>query len=113
MLYYFQPTTYDRLGGAPILVLYPLRVMVKRPRTLDPPKNHARKVRTEGFGRLISGVAGPSLIPLVLSNFGFGAVYSLVGSVALIAVAIVFVFGRETHGRTLEESADPNALDLR
>lgn len=61
---------------------------------------------TEGFGRLISGVAGPSLIPIVLSNFGVGAVYSLVGSVALIAVVIVFIFGRETHGMTLEQSAD-------
>jgi putative MFS transporter len=64
---------------------------------------------TEGFGRLISGVAGPSLIPIVLSNFGVGAVYSLVGSVALIAVVIVFIFGRETHGMTLEESADLHA----
>lgn len=62
---------------------------------------------TEGFGRLISGVAGPSLIPIVLSNFGVGAVYSLVGSVALIAVVIVFIYGRETHGLTLEQSADP------
>ncbi len=61
---------------------------------------------TEGFGRLISGVAGPSLIPIVLSNFGVGAVYSLVGSVALIAVVVVIFFGRETHGMTLEESAD-------
>src|SRR5664280_1188996 len=68
---------------------------------------------TEGFGRLISGVAGPALIPIVLSNFGVGAVYSLVGSVALIAVVVVFVFGRETHGMTLEQSADPNALHVR
>jgi hypothetical protein len=44
-----------------------------------------------------------------LSNFGVGAVYSLVGSVALITVVIVFVFGRETHGMTLEESANVNA----
>lgn len=64
---------------------------------------------TEGFGRLISGVAGPSLIPIVLSNYGVGAVYSLVGSVALIAVVVVFVYGRETHGLTLEQSADVNA----
>jgi putative MFS transporter len=64
---------------------------------------------TEGFGRLISGVAGPSLIPIVLSNFGVGAVYSLVGSVALIAVVVVFIFGRETHGMTLEQSADVTA----
>gem|GEM_PF-481105 len=68
---------------------------------------------TEGFGRLISGVAGPALIPIVLSNFGVGAVYSLVGSVALIAVVVVFVFGRETHGMTLEQSADPNAPHVR
>jgi MFS transporter, putative metabolite:H+ symporter len=60
---------------------------------------------TEGFGRLISGVAGPSLIPIVLSNFGVAAVYSLVGSVALMAVVIVFIFGRETQGMTLEQSS--------
>lgn len=64
---------------------------------------------TEGFGRLISGVAGPSLIPIVLSNFGVGAVYSTVGSVALIAVVVVFFFGRETHGMTLEQSADADS----
>ncbi|MHB1209819.1 MAG: MFS transporter [Acidimicrobiales bacterium] len=63
---------------------------------------------TEGFGRLISGVVGPSLIPLVFSNFGVAGVYSLVGSVALIAVVVVAVFGRETHGMTLEQSADPS-----
>jgi putative MFS transporter len=63
---------------------------------------------TEGFGRLISGVIGPSLIPVVLSNFGVGAVYSLVGTVALIAVVVVAVFGRETRHLTLEQSANPN-----
>jgi len=63
---------------------------------------------TEGFGRLISGVIGPSLIPVVLSNFGVGAVYSLVGIVALIAVVVVAVFGHETRHLTLEQSANPN-----
>ena len=63
---------------------------------------------TEGFGRLISGVIGPSLIPLVFSNFGVGGVYALVGSVALIAVVVIAVFGRETLGLTLEQSANPN-----
>lgn len=65
---------------------------------------------TEGFGRLISGVIGPSLIPLVFSNFGVAGVYSLVGSVALIAVVVVVIFGRETHGLTLEQSANSNAI---
>ena len=41
----------------------------------------------------------------MLSNFGVGAVYALVGSVALIAVVVVALFGRETQGLTLEESA--------
>jgi putative MFS transporter len=63
---------------------------------------------TEGFGRLISGVLGPSLIPVVLSNFGVGAVFSLVGTVALIAVVVLAVFGRETSALTLEQSADLN-----
>ena len=61
---------------------------------------------TEGFGRLISGVVGPSFIPAVLSNLGVGAVYALVGSVALIAVVVVALFGRETRGLTLEQSAE-------
>ena len=63
---------------------------------------------TEGFGRLISGVIGPSIIPIVMANFGVAAVYSLVGSVALIAVLVVAVFGRETRALTLEQSADPD-----
>ncbi|HEY1762585.1 MAG TPA: MFS transporter [Acidimicrobiales bacterium] len=63
---------------------------------------------TEGFGRLISGVLGPSLIPVVLSNFGVGAVFSLVGTVALIAVVVLAVFGRETSALTLEQSASLN-----
>lgn len=63
---------------------------------------------TEGFGRLISGVIGPSIIPVVMANFGVAAVYSLVGSVALIAVLVVGVFGRETRALTLEQSADPD-----
>lgn len=61
---------------------------------------------TEGFGRLISGVVGPSFIPVVFSHFGVAGVYSLVGTVALIAVVVVAVFGRETRGLTLEESAN-------
>lgn len=63
---------------------------------------------TEGFGRLISGVVGPSLIPVVLDNFGVGAVYSLVGTVAMIAVVVIAIFGRETRHLTLEQSARPN-----
>jgi hypothetical protein len=44
----------------------------------------------------------------VLSNFGVAAVYSLVGTVAVIA-AVLAVFGRETRDLTLEKSANPNA----
>lgn len=44
----------------------------------------------------------------MLSNFGVAAVYSLVGTVALIAVVVVAVFGRETRDLTLEQSANPN-----
>lgn len=61
---------------------------------------------TEGFGRLISGVIGPSFIPAVLTNLGVGAVYALVGTVALVAVVVVTLFGRETKGLTLEQSAE-------
>ena len=41
----------------------------------------------------------------MLSSFGVGAVYVLVGSVALVSACVVLVFGRETRGLTLEESA--------
>lgn len=60
---------------------------------------------TEGFGRLISGVIGPSLIPTMFSHFGVAGVYSLVGTVALIAVVVVALYGRETKGLPLERSA--------
>jgi MFS transporter, putative metabolite:H+ symporter len=60
---------------------------------------------TEGVGRLMSGVVGPSLIPLLLAAGGVVAVYSLVGAVALIAVVVVFCFGEETRGRPLEAIA--------
>ena len=57
---------------------------------------------TEGIGRLFSGVIGPSLIPLLLAAAGVGAVYLLVGGVALISVITVVLFGEETKGRSLE-----------
>ena len=60
---------------------------------------------TEGFGRLISGVIGPSFIPVLLAHDGAGAAYALVGSVALLAMVIFTIFGRETRGPTLEQSA--------
>jgi putative MFS transporter len=63
---------------------------------------------TEGFGRLISGVAGPALIPLLLDDVGVGAVYALVGAVALAAVTVTWLFGRETKGMNLEEISPQN-----
>lgn len=60
---------------------------------------------TEGIGRLLSGVIGPSLIPLLLDVVGVGGVYLLVGVVALIAVGTVAIFGQETKGRALETIA--------
>ena len=65
---------------------------------------------TEGFGRFLAGIAGPALIPPLLAVGGVGAVYGLIGSVALVAVATVALFGEETRGRTLEQLTD---LDLR
>jgi MFS transporter, putative metabolite:H+ symporter len=58
---------------------------------------------TEGFGRLISAVVGPAFIPFLLDNAGVGAVYTLVGVVALAAVTVTWLFGRETKGMNLEE----------
>jgi hypothetical protein len=50
----------------------------------------------------MSGVVGPSLIPLLLAAGGVVAVYSLVGAVALVAVVVVLCFGEETRGQPLE-----------
>lgn len=58
---------------------------------------------TEGIGRLFSGVIGPALIPPLLDTVGVGAVYLLVGAVALVAVVTVVLFGEETKGRRLED----------
>jgi MFS transporter, putative metabolite:H+ symporter len=62
---------------------------------------------TEGVGRLLSGVIGPSLVPLLLAAGGVVAVYATVGLAALIAVVTVAVAGEETKGRTLEAIAAP------
>jgi putative MFS transporter len=62
---------------------------------------------TEGFGRLLSGVIGPSLVPLLLAAAGVAAVYSLVAAMALVAVVAVAVFGEETKGRSLEATGRP------
>jgi putative MFS transporter len=62
---------------------------------------------TEGIGRLFSGVIGPSLIPLLLDVAGVGAVYALIGAVAMVAVVTVAIFGHETKGRALEAIAVP------
>jgi putative MFS transporter len=63
---------------------------------------------TEGFGRLLSGVIGPSFVPLLLAAGGVVAVYSLVGVAALVAVVTVAVWGEETRGRTLEAITAPS-----
>lgn len=57
---------------------------------------------TEGFGRLLSGIIGPALVPPLLAVGGARSVYLLVGAVALVAVLTVAVFGEETRGRPLE-----------
>jgi putative MFS transporter len=58
---------------------------------------------TEGFGRLISGIVGPAVIPLLLAGSGVAAAYGLVGAVALVAVVAIALLGEETKGRALEE----------
>lgn len=58
---------------------------------------------TEGFGRLISGIVGPAVIPVLLDRSGVGAAYGLVGAVALVAVLAIVFLGEETKGRALEE----------
>lgn len=60
---------------------------------------------TEGFGRLLSGIIGPALIPPLLAVGGVAAAYGLVGGVALLAVVTVAVLGEETKGQTLEHIA--------
>jgi putative MFS transporter len=60
---------------------------------------------TEGFGRLLSGVVGPSLIPPLLAAVGVGAVWVLVAAAAVVAVATVALIGTETAGRGLEATS--------
>jgi MFS transporter, putative metabolite:H+ symporter len=62
---------------------------------------------TEGFGRLLSGVIGPALVPVLLVAGGVVAVYALVGVAALVAVVTVALFGEETRGRPLEAITSP------
>ncbi len=58
---------------------------------------------TEGFGRLISGIIGPAIVPFLLVSTGVVGVFSVVGGVAVIAVIVVVAMGRETRGVSLEE----------
>ena len=58
---------------------------------------------TEGFGRLLSGIVGPALVPPLLAAGGVVAAFSLVGAVALVAVGTVALWGEETKSKTLEE----------
>lgn len=58
---------------------------------------------TEGFGRLISGVVGPAVIPFLLVSSGVVGVFSVVGAVAIVAVLAVAFLGKETRGLSLEE----------
>jgi putative MFS transporter len=62
---------------------------------------------TEGIGRLLSGVIGPALVPLLLVAGGVSTVYLLIGAVAVVAVVTVAIFGEETKGRTLEAITAP------
>lgn len=61
---------------------------------------------TEGFGRLLSGIVGPALVPLLLAIGGVTLVFVVVGAVALLAVVTVALFGEETKGQTLEAIAE-------
>lgn len=63
---------------------------------------------TEGIGRLLSGVIGPSLIPPLLSVAGRSAVFVVVGLAALLSVAAVAFLGRESRSRSLEDFAAPS-----
>lgn len=63
---------------------------------------------TEGVGRLLSGVIGPSLVPLLLAAGGVLTVYSVVGVAAVVAVVVVAAFGQETKGRALESIPAPD-----
>ncbi|MGC8512139.1 MAG: MFS transporter [Acidimicrobiales bacterium] len=65
---------------------------------------------TEGFGRLLSGIVGPAFIPPLLAVGGVAAAYSVVGVVALVAVATVAFLGEETSGRRLEDISDIKVL---
>jgi putative MFS transporter len=64
---------------------------------------------TEGFGRLLSGIIGPALVPPLLAAGGVEAAFSVVGVVALAAVVIVALWGEETRSLTLEQLAVPTS----
>lgn len=61
---------------------------------------------TEGFGRFLSGIVGPAIIPPLLAVGGVAAVYGVIGTVAAVAVLTVALFGEETRGRSLEQLGD-------
>ncbi|MBX5467396.1 MAG: MFS transporter [Firmicutes bacterium] len=61
---------------------------------------------TEGVGRLIGGALAPYLFALILGGMGVAGSFWLVAGVALVAVVVVWAFGRETRGELLEQAAE-------
>jgi putative MFS transporter len=76
--------------------------------TLYPAELYPTRIRALGAG--ITGilgrgatVVGPPLIGVVLQELGLGADFLMLAAAALVAAAIMWLYGTETRGRLLEE----------
>ncbi len=72
------------------------------------PELYPTRMRALGCGggatvRNIAGSLGPTLLGIVLADYGVSSVFLMLGVVPLIAAAVVALFGIETKGRMLEE----------
>ncbi|MBO0781670.1 MAG: MFS transporter, partial [Ktedonobacteraceae bacterium] len=60
----------------------------------------------EGIGRLFGGALAPFIMAYILAAGDVLGSYVFVAVLALIGVGTVAIFGRETHGKTIEAAVD-------
>jgi len=51
----------------------------------------------------IGALLGPSIVPLIMANYGVEAVFKLGGACYVVAALVVLILGPETKGRVLED----------
>jgi putative MFS transporter len=60
----------------------------------------------EAVSRTLGGIVGAAMVPLAWHSVGLAPTFMIIAAMALVSVAVVALFGRETRGLTLERIAE-------